>query len=181
MKKLLQILLLSIFILAINSTEAQRYITKKGVLKAKYKAPHGEMQAENKMVAMAVDTKTGAVQINIVMLSFRFSGPFAQQQFNDYFKKNAHFSNSTFKGSITNLPNINFNKKGKYSAEVVGELTFRRITNKVKADVQIEVEDETVYGKTKLIVNLLDFNFKLPASMEKNVEMTVEGKLDKLK
>ena len=172
---------MSIFIIGINNVEAQRYITKKGILKAKYKAPHGEMQAENKMVAMAVDTKTGAVQINIVMLSFRFSGPFAQQQFNDYFKKNAHFANSTFKGNITNLSNIDFNKKGKYNAEVAGELTFRRTTNKVKANVQIDIGDEAVYGKTKLTVNLLDFNFKLPSSMEKNVEMTVEGKLDKLK
>ena len=74
-----------------------------------------------------------------------------------------------------------FNKKGKYNAEVAGELTFRRTTNKVKANVQIDIGDEVVYGKTKLTVNLLDFNFKLPSSMEKNVEMTVEGKLDKLK
>jgi polyisoprenoid-binding protein YceI len=132
-------------------------------------------------VASAFNATTGEMQFNIVMLSFRFTGAYNQQKFDEYFKKNAHFANSVFKGKIIGFEKIDLSKKGTHDVEIVGNFTFRQATNEIKAKARFTVDDNIISGKSTFVVNLLDFNFKIPPTMEKTIQVIVETKLQKLK
>ncbi len=159
----------------------QRYATKNGVIVLKYNAPHGKMETENRHVAAAYNASTGEMQFNIVMLSFRFTGAYSQQKFDEYFTKNAHFANSIFKGRILDFEKLDLNKKGTYDVQVVGDFTLRRVTKEIKAKAKFTVTSNAIAGKSVFTVNLMDFNFNIPPSMEKTILVEVDMQLQKLK
>jgi polyisoprenoid-binding protein YceI len=163
------------------TTLGQRYVTKNGVVVLKYNAPHGKMETENRHVAAAYNASTGEMQFNIVMLSFRFAGAYSQQKFDEYFKKNAHFANSIFKGRIVDFEKIDLNKNGTYEVQVTGNFTLRQVTKEIKAKAKFTVNSGTISGKSTFIVNLMDFNFNIPPSMEKTIRVEVDTQLQKIK
>lgn len=170
-----------LFLLMFQPAEAQRYATKNGSVKLTYKAPHGLMSAENHTVAMSINTITGEIYFSVVMLSFRFSGPLAQQQFDDYFKKNVHFATSVFKGKVVGIEAIDLTKPGKHKVEIAGEFTFRRTTKHVKAKAELAVANDKITGKSSFTLNLRDYNINLPPTMESEIKISADGSLLKIK
>ena len=82
-------------------------------------------KAENKTVVAAINTKTGAVAFEAIVKSFSFSNPMMQEHFNsDKWLDSDKFPTATFKGKITNLGTINFDKDGTYPADVAGDLSM---------------------------------------------------------
>jgi len=63
---------------------------------------------------------------------------------------------------------------------VTGDLTLRQVTNKVTAKGKFIVGDNTFSGKSVFKVNLMDFNFNIPPTMEKLIEVTFDVDLKKL-
>lgn len=178
-KKLFLILCISLS-LGATSVYAQRYASRNGTVKLSYNAPHGKMETVNRQVNVGLNVETGEFRLTMLMLSFRFQSAYNQEKFNEYFIKNAHFANSTFRGTIVDLHKVNFSKKGEYEVTVTGDLTLRQVTNKVTAKGKFIVGDNTFSGKSVFRVNLMDFNFNIPPTMEKLIEVTFDVDLKKL-
>ncbi|MDD2563978.1 MAG: hypothetical protein PHU27_07180 [Salinivirgaceae bacterium] len=179
-KILCKICLLLLLVGSVGAVNGQRYVAKNGNVKLKYKAPHGAMAAENKQVNVGFDSKTGAMQFNIVMLAFHFDGAFSQEQFNAYFKKNAHFANSSFKGKIVDFQNINLSKNGEYDVWVEGKFTFRRTTSDMSAKAKFIVKDNKLLGRSVFVLNLKDYNIKLAPTMNETIEVHFNAELNRL-
>jgi polyisoprenoid-binding protein YceI len=182
MKFFQKISLLLLFALSLCTINlyGQRYASRNGTVKLSYNAPHGKMETINRQVNVGLNVETGEFRLTMVMLSFRFHSAYNQEKFNEYFIKNAHFANSTFRGKIEDLHKVDFSRKGEYEVQVTGDLTLRQTTNKVSAKGKFIVGDDTFSGKSVFMVNLMDFNFNIPPTMEKLIEVTFDVDLKKL-
>lgn len=115
-------------------------------------------KADNKTVVAAIDTKTGTVAFEAIMKSFTFGNPMMQDHFNGAkWMDSEKFPKATFKGTITNLADVNFAADGTYKANVEGELTMHGITKPVKSTADITVAGATLTAKSDFTVIGADY------------------------
>ncbi len=115
-------------------------------------------KAENKTVVAAIDTKTGTVAFEAIMKSFSFGNPMMQEHFNGAkWMDSEKFPKATFKGTITNLSEVNFAADGSYKANVEGELTMHGITKPVKTTADVTIAGGTVIAKSDFTINGADY------------------------
>jgi len=160
MKKLLFIVI-SLIIFALQA-EAQRFITKSGTITFFSDGPLEKIEAINNKVNSALDTQSGLIVFKVLMKSFVFEKALMQEHFNENYVESDQYPLSVFKGKVTNLSEIDFNKAGSYTAVVEGELTIHGKTNPVKTKGVFTVYDSGIKGKTTFTILLADYNIEIP-------------------
>ncbi|VAW26522.1 hypothetical protein MNBD_BACTEROID04-327, partial [hydrothermal vent metagenome] len=65
---------------------------------------------------------------------------------------------SKFKGQITNITDVNFDKDGTYNVSVDGEMTLHGVTKAISETAIITVKGNKVIIETKLKLTLADYN-----------------------
>lgn len=115
-------------------------------------------KAENKTVIAALDTKTGTVQFEATVKNFAFSNPTIQEHFNQekWLNSDAH-PKFTFKGNVTDLAKVNFEKPGTYPVTVTGELTVKGVTKTVTAPGTFSVGKDVISASSEFTIKLSDF------------------------
>ncbi|MCF8230701.1 MAG: YceI family protein [Bacteroidales bacterium] len=183
MKKTLNLLLL--LLLMASSVTAQRYITKNGYIRFFSSTPVEDIKAHNRQVQAALNSETGEVVFKVLMKSFSFKKALMQEHFNEKFVESDKYPNSTLKGKITNIDEIDFTKNGEYPAKVGGKLTIHGVTNSIKEEGTLTVEGGTVHAQAEFMVTVADYDIKIPSSVRENiakeVKVTVDCKLKKFK
>jgi polyisoprenoid-binding protein YceI len=181
MKKLISILLILFFITPMAFS--QKYITKNGKISFYSDAPMEKIEAHNSQVNAALDASTGDLVFRVLMKSFIFEKALMQEHFNENYVESDKYPNSTFKGKIQNIKNIDFTKNGKHNVIVEGDLTIHGVTQKVKHPGTIEIKDGKVIAMSKFSIELKDYNIKIPKNVLKNIaeiiEITVNVNMDK--
>ena len=138
-------------------------------------------KAENKTVVAALDTKSGTVQFEATIKNFAFTNPRIQEHFNNSTWMNSdEFPLSTFKGVITNLKKVNFEKDGTYTANVEGDLTIHGETQKITIEATIIVIGKSITATSSFSVKLEDYKINGPAvgagkvSKDPNITISAE-------
>ncbi len=115
-------------------------------------------KAENKTVVAALDTKSGALAFEAPVKSFAFANPMMQEHFNsDKWFDSDKYPAFTYKGKITNLAAVKFDKDGTYTAATEGVLTVKDKTVKVKAPATIVVSGGKITSTTNFSIALADY------------------------
>ncbi|MFM6924046.1 MAG: YceI family protein [Ferruginibacter sp.] len=115
-------------------------------------------KAENKTVIASLDTKTGAVAFEAAIKSFAFGNPKIQEHFNSKgWMDSDQWATATFKGTITNLKDVKFNKDGTYSVTVTGDLAMHGETKPVEAKGTIVVSGKSIKASSDFTVKLDDY------------------------
>ena len=115
-------------------------------------------KAENKTVTAAIDTKTGVVQFEATVKNFAFSNPTIQQHFNDKKWMNSdEFPKFSFKGTVTDLSKISFEKKGTYPVTVAGELIVKGVSKPITAPATVSVNNGVIAATSEFSITLADF------------------------
>lgn len=115
-------------------------------------------KAENKTAIAALDTKTGDVAFEAQIKNFSFGNPMIQEHFNSGgWMDSDKFPTANFKGKITNLSEVDFNKDGTYKADVEGDLTIHGVTKKVKTKVVITIAGKKISSKSDFTIKLEDY------------------------
>lgn len=170
--------------LAANEVSAQRYITRNGVARLHYNHPvWGSLETVNRQVNVGMNIETGEIRMNILMLSFRFRRAFNQEFYNNYFIERPHYANASFVGHVANIDEIDFDRPGTYTIEVVGDLTLRDFTNPVSATADFVVTNEGFEGEALFDINIKDFmNMSHPSSQywPDMIQIGMEVKLRRL-
>lgn len=183
MKKI--VFLLAIAALMANVTVAQRYITKNGHIKFFSSTPVEDIEAHNRSVQMALDSKTGDVVFKVLMKSFQFEKALMQEHFNENYVESNKFPNSTFQGKVTNIGDVDFSTAGSYDAQVEGTLTIHGVSNTISEPGTIKVKADGVHAGAVFKVSPADYDIEIPAPVRKNIakeiEVTVDCDLQKLK
>jgi hypothetical protein len=153
MKKI--VLFLISFITLVTVAEAQKFITKTGYIRFFSTTPMEDIEAHNRQVNAALDAETGDLVFKVLMKSFQFEKALMQEHFNENFVESDKFPNSSFKGKITNLQDIDFTKNGKYDINIEGDLTIKDVTKKINEKGTIEVNGDKIKGLSTFILRLL--------------------------
>jgi polyisoprenoid-binding protein YceI len=183
MKKI--VLLFFAFALISNVALAQRYITKSGHIKFLSSTPVEDIEAHNRSVQMALDSKTGDVVFKVLMKSFQFEKALMQEHFNENYVESDKYPNSTFRVKVSDMGGVDFSSPGKYDVSVEGTLTIHGVSNKISEKGTLTVTDDGVTAGAFFKVKPADYEIEIPAPVRKNIakeiEVTVDCNLKKLK
>lgn len=179
MRKSILTAAVAFFIIATSFTG--KYMTKNGKVSFYSDAPMEKIEAKNSQVNAAIDTESGSVLYKVLIKSFIFEKALMQEHFNENYMESDKFPTAMFKGTITNLKEINFEKDGKYTAKVSGDMTIHGVTKKITSDGSITVKGKTIHVQSKFKVKLADYNISIPGAVTgkiaEQVEITVDSEL----
>ncbi|MEP7165467.1 MAG: YceI family protein [Ferruginibacter sp.] len=115
-------------------------------------------KAENKTAIAALDIKKGILAFETAIKSFAFSNPRIQEHFNGAgWMDSDKYPVANFKGSITNLADVNFGKDGIYNADVEGDLTIHGVTKTIKTNATITIEGKKISSRSDFKIKLEDY------------------------
>lgn len=163
-----------IFLILSATTQGQKYITKNGHIRFFSTTPIEDIEAHNRQVSSALDTKTGDFVFKVLIRSFEFRKALMQEHFNENFMESDKFPDATFTGKITNLNEIDFSKNGTYDARVEGFLTIHGVTKKINEKGTFAIADGRISGKSVFMVHVADYEIKIPRAVINNIAEDVE-------
>jgi len=176
MKRTINILVLVLLLSA--TVYSQNYVTKTGHIKFYSETPIETIEAHNHAVNSAVNIKSGDFVFKVLVKSFEFEKALMQEHFNENYLESDKFPNSTFKGKIVNVKNIDLRKNGTYDAEVHGDLTIHGITKAVEEKGTFTVMDGKIQGKSVISVPLEDYEIKVPGAVKEQISESIEVTID---
>jgi len=144
---------------ATGSIFAQKKTTTSGIISFDATTSKDALpKAENKTVIAAIDAKKGTIAFEAIVKNFAFSNPKMQEHFNGAtWMDSEKFPTATFKGNITNLASVDFQKDGTYNAEVAGDLTIHGVTKPVKTTGKIIVAGKSISTNADFSIKLEDY------------------------
>jgi hypothetical protein len=175
MKKI--ILLLMLFAFMNINTDGQIYYTKNGNLSFFSKTSLENIDAENNQVISVLNMGTGAIQFSLLNNAFHFPKAKMEADFNEDYIESDKYPRSTFKGTITNLSDVNFNKDGNYSVNVNGDLTVHGVTKNISAPGTIVIKNGNVSATSSFKVLVRDYNIKIPSIVSNKIAESIEVKV----
>ena len=143
-----------------------------------------DITADNYKVVGTLNKVSGEVVFSVPMQSFEFEKSQMQKHYNSSkFLDTKKYPKAKFKGTITNLNEVNFAVDGTYNANVSGELSLHGVTKPVKEIGTITVKGDKVVVDTKMNITLADYNIafengKPSTNIAKTLEVTVKAEYD---
>jgi len=138
------------------------YFTKSGKIEFFSKTVLENNEAINNQVVSTLKTDIGELNFGVLIKSFKFKNALMEEHFNENYMESTKFPKALFKGKITNLKDINFTKKGNYTANISGDLTIHGVTKPITATAQLEVKDKVITAVSAIIVKPADYDIKIP-------------------
>jgi len=182
-KKMKSLILMALLAFFCFQSQAQRYLTKNGMISFYSNTPFETIEAKNNQVNCALDATTSDFVFKVLMQSFEFKSALMQEHFNENYVETSKFPNAKFKGKVTNVKSIDFKKDGVYPAEVVGDLTIHGVTQHISTKGSFEIKSGKVNGKCRFNLKVADYGIKIPSavsdkfaeSMQIDVNVTLEA------
>jgi len=168
------IIALSILTLAGNGLAQTRYIDRSGKASFFSSAPMEDIKAETNQAVSVFDIKTGEMVASMLMRSFNFRKALMQEHFNENYVESNKFPKATFKGKVTNIGEFNVSKNGKYSLDVVGEITLHGVTRPLHVTAEAVVENGGIKAKAVFPLAVKDFDIDIPRLVVMNIAEEVE-------
>ena len=186
MKKI--ILIVVLFITATNIQAQTKFFTKAGKITFDATSPSSpdKIYGTNDKATSVIDAASGAMEFALLMKAFAFDKALMQEHFIENYVESDKFPKAVFKGSITNMKEVNLQKDGSYPIKVKGNLTMHGVTKEVTADGKLTVKGGAIVnGTSKFNVLLSDFNVGIPSLVKDKVapeaKITVDINYDPLK
>lgn len=163
MSKQLLILSFAILLTAITANAQTKYFTKKGKIAFSSVEPKDEkVEATNNRVTSIFEVETGKIEFMVLISAFEFEKAVMQEHFNENYMESKKYPKSTFKGTITNMKDVDLKKDGSYPVTITGDMTIHGVTKNMPAKGIITVGKGKVSATADIIIALSDFNIKSP-------------------
>lgn len=157
-KKKLLVMLASVFA---SSLVAQIYIAKKCDISFSAPTPIEDIAAINTAAKPLLNTKTGDLQMKILMTAFIFEKPLMQEHFNENYVESEKFPYALFKGKLNEK--IDFTKDGEYKTTATGKLTIHGVEKERTIDGVITVKGSEITLSSSFKVLFEDHGIVIPA------------------
>ena len=156
------------------SVSAQKFYTKNGLLSFFSNTAFENIKADNNQVTSVLNTQTGELQFSLLNNAFHFKKALMEEHFNEDYMESKTYPKSSFKGSITNIKNVNFSKDGVYPVMVTGELSLHGVTKKISTTANISLKDGKISGAAKFSITLADYQIKIDDTVKDSIAKTIE-------
>jgi len=171
------IFLLVILVAMFSGVNAQKYLTRSGEISFFSSTSMEDIEAHNKTVTAIFDSQSGAIQFSVTIKSFHFEKALMEEHFNENYMESDDFPKATFKGKIENVADIDFSKKGTYTANITGMLTIHGVTKEIKTTATFTVNGDEVLGESKIMVNPEDYGIEIPGVVREKIAKELEVSL----
>jgi len=173
------------FLGVFTSIFSQKYLTKTGHINFFSSTPVEDINADNYKVSSVLDASTGNLVFKLSVESFEFKKKLMQEHFNENYMESDTYPNSTFKGKITNMGEVDLDTPGEYDVNVVGKLTIHGVTKEISTTGQLHVADESLSAKSEFTVSPSDYEIVIPklvrGKIGKELLIKVELEYEKMK
>ena len=162
-----------------GSLHAQKYMTRTGQVSFFSHTPLENIDAVNNEVAAILDSKTGALVMQVPVKSFKFERALMEEHFNENYMESDKYPRADFNGAVKDIAGVNFDKDGSYKVTVSGKLTMHGVTKEVSVPAVLLVKGKEVTGQAKFGIVPGDYNIKIPSLVEnkiaKEISVTVNS------
>lgn len=166
------------FVIAINSVNAQRYYTKNGNISFFSKTSMEDIKADNNQVMSVLNIQTGELQFSLLIKSFHFQKALMEEHFNENYMESDKFPKATFKGTISSGTKIDFSKDGVYKINVDGELTIHGVLKKISTTGTVTINAGKISASSDFLVKPADYNITIPQLVKNNIAETISIKVN---
>ena len=137
-----------------------------------------DIEAHNYQVGANLNSATGDMAFSMLMKGFEFKRALMQEHFNENYVESDKYPKSTFKGKISNISSVNFDKNGTYKVTVTGDLMIHGVTKSTTAPGTITVTADSVYAKSNFDVTLKDYNITIPSVVKDKIQPVMQVHVD---
>ena len=81
-----------------------------------------DIDGTNKSITTVFDASSGQIEFSVLVKGFEFNNALMQEHSNENYMEMDKYPKSIFKGRITNIDKVNFQKEGNYPVKVKGTL-----------------------------------------------------------
>lgn len=133
-----------------------------------------DIKAENKEVASVIDSESGEVAVIVKISAFQFEKKLMQEHFNENYMESERYPKATFMGKIANHGEIDYEKPGSYTIQVVGDMTIHGVKQQISESAGMEVGADGLVVRMKFMLDPSDYDIKIPKVVRKNIAERLE-------
>ena len=127
-----QIFLLVMCLISVSGFTQNRYFTKSGNIVFNAGTMLEDIEAATNTSSSVFDANTGQIEFAVLIKGFEFKRALMQEHFNENYLESDKYPKSIFKGRITNIEEVNFQKDGTYPVTVNGSLEIHGVTKQIE-------------------------------------------------
>lgn len=153
------LILLSVFVKA----QSKYFATKTG--QTYFDAGTGieDIKALNKSTISIIEPSSGKIEFSINIKEFKFKSQLMEDHFNENYMESDKYPKSVFKGTFSNIQNINFEKDGTYPAIVKGIMEIHGVKRDIETSGAIKVSGKNVTATASFDIKLEDYKIEVPS------------------
>ncbi len=152
----------------------QEYFTKNGRISFFSKANLENISADNNQVISVLNTQDKTLRFYLLINAFHFPKSMMEQHFNSDYMESGKYLSSAFKGTITGINNVDFEKDGSYKINVDGSLQIHGISKNITGIGTISIKDGKLSATSVFKIILKDYNIEIPSIVINNISEQIE-------
>lgn len=166
-------LLLIILLFSLKAIGQKKYFTRNGHISFQAGTALEDIDAVNNSAASVFDAGTGQLEYSVLIKGFEFKRSLMQDHFNENYMESDKYPKSVFKGKITNVEKVNFQKEGTYPVNIKGILEMHGVKKEIEIAGTIKVAGQNLDGIVTFSVLLSDYNISVPGLVKDKIAKTV--------
>jgi len=156
------IILLAFFAFTPSMSQDSLWFTRTGHI---YFISHTDIidiDANHYQTASFLNIRSGEIAFTLLMKSFQFSLPLAEEHFNENYVESEKFPKATFKGKILDFDPSKLKPDTEYKVVVQGDLTIHGVTAPVKETGTLQLSGNEIRAVSRFVIRLDTYNIKVP-------------------
>lgn len=162
------------FISGVVGLFGQKYFSKVGHVVFSSDASLEKIEGKNTNGLIVLDAANGRLECSVLIKGFQFEKALMQDHFNENYMESHKFPKGVFKGTITNMQDINLKKDGTYTAMVKGDLTLHGVTKPFSPTGKVVVKGGKITATSSFELMVADFNIEIPKVVRDNIAEKVK-------
>ena len=153
------------------------YFTRSGEVSFFSSTPIYDISAVNNQMTCVLDLETGSVSFRIPILGFNFPNGLMQEHFNENYMESDIYPNASFKGKINDWNKLKLSENPQ-EITLNGTMTIHGVSKQILEKGKISMENNDVIGSSNFLINVADYNVKIPKLVRDKIAKTVSVDTD---
>lgn len=166
------IVVLSI-VLVMPIVSAQKYYSRTARVFFISEAPLEKIEGINNSGYIIIDAVSGAIEMSVLIKGFTFEKALMQDHFNENYMESTKFPKGIFKGSVSNLSEVNFAMDGDYTVKATGTMTLHGVSKPLTTTAGVNVKGGILSAHSTFEIVIADYNIDVPKVVRENIAKSV--------